>query len=300
VNLRIDPAPAPRQSAPSPSPEARDLLSWDDDPARGERAWRGAAPLTDVANVAVGPGDRVLVAGAAGGPPLLFARRVGRGQVLLVNGSGIWRWSLSGQDDLTQERGRQLWRGLVRWLAEPVQGEPLRVLPERWVTEGGDAVRLVATLQDDAFRPVPGASVTGDVTGERGLSRRVEFVAGEAGTYVASVEGLPAGRYRINAGARRGERTLGRAGTEFVVDRWSLEVARVQPDSASLGAVVAASGGRIAHARDAARWARRLDMATLARRRVASMRLWESPWVFAIVVGLLGIEWAWRRRRGLP
>jgi hypothetical protein len=30
------------------------------------------------------------------------------------------------------------------------------------------------------------------------------------------------------------------------------------------------------------------------------VRLWESPWLFAVVVGMLGLEWAWRRRRGLP
>jgi len=38
----------------------------------------------------------------------------------------------------------------------------------------------------------------------------------------------------------------------------------------------------------------------LARTRTESTRLWESPWVFAVVVGLLSLEWAWRRRRGLP
>src|SRR5206468_17252 len=103
-----------------------------------------------------GAGDRVLVAAANSGPPLLVARRGGRGQALLVNGSGTWRWSLSGGDDLAAERGRRLWRGLVHWLAEPVQGEPLRVRPERWLTAGGETVRLLATLQDPSFQPVAG------------------------------------------------------------------------------------------------------------------------------------------------
>jgi len=93
---------------------------------------------------------------------------------------------------------------------------------------------------------------------------------------------------------------VGRAGTEFAVDRWSLEMARVQPDSATLAAMAAASGGRVARAADVGRWARDIDIGSLARRRTASLRLWESPWVFALVVGALGLEWAWRRRRGLP
>jgi hypothetical protein len=45
-----------------------------------------------------------------------------------------------------------------------VQGEPLRVKPERWLSAGGEPVRLFATLQDAAFRPVailaPGRETT--------------------------------------------------------------------------------------------------------------------------------------------
>ena len=61
---------------------------------------------------------------------------------MLVNGTGAWRWSLSGTDELSGERGRRLWRGLVHALAEPVQGEPLRVRPEHWLTPAGETVRV--------------------------------------------------------------------------------------------------------------------------------------------------------------
>src|SRR6185436_4040167 len=79
-----------------------------------------AAPLSGVASIAPGGADRVLLAGREGGPPLWVARAVGRGQALLVNGGGVWRWSLNATDDLAGERGRRLWRKTVRWLAEPV------------------------------------------------------------------------------------------------------------------------------------------------------------------------------------
>mgnify|MGYP001576503924 CR=1 FL=1 len=286
--------------SPEPVPEASELLAWDDDPARGERAWRAAAPLADLAPVRPGPGDRVLVGSAGGGPPLLFTRRIGRGQALLVNGTGVWRWSLSGADELTAERGRVLWRRLMRWLAEPVQGEPLRVRPERWLTSGGEPVRLFATLQDAAFRPVAGATVEGEIRDASGRAQRVSFEPRAAGSYVADLEELPAGRYGVSARATRGGAELGRSATEFAVDRWSLELARVEPDSAALAAMAAASGGRMTRADQVARWARGLPTRSLARGRTESLRLWESPWLFALVVGLLSLEWAWRRRRGLP
>ena len=100
--------------------------------------------------------------------------------------------------------------------------------------------------------------------------------------------------------AARGGRDVGHAGTEFAVDRWSLEEARTLPDSAGLAAVANATGGRVAAAGEASRLARTLQGRALTHTRTESSRMWESPWVFAMVVGALSIEWAWRRRRGLP
>jgi len=298
--LRTDPSGIGRSGMPAPTPESRELLAWDDDMARGERAWRAAAPLSDLAPIVAGAGDRVLIGTPGGGPPIMVSRRIGRGQALLVNGTGLWRWSLAPGDELAAERGRRLWRRIVRWLAEPVQGEPLRVRPERWLAASGEPVKLFATLQDAAFRPLAGATVEGDVMPAQGAARRVRFEPGAAGSYVATLEDLPPGRYRVSARAALGGRELGRAASEFAVDRWSLEEARTQPDSVTMAAIAQATGGRVASAAHVGRWARSLPTRVLALGRSESLRLWESPWVFAMVVGALSVEWLWRRRRGLP
>jgi hypothetical protein len=62
----------------------------------------------------------------------------------------------------------------------------------------------------------------------------------------------------------------------------------------------AATGGRVTAAVDVERWARALPARDLTRGRDVSRNLWESPLPYAIVLGLLGAEWVWRRRRGLP
>ncbi len=300
VELALAAGGPARSASPMPTPEGREILAWDDDPARGDRAWRAAAPLADVSGVQPGAGDRALLGAADGGAPIMIARRVGRGQALLVNGTGLWRWSLAGLDEFTGDRGHRLWRRVVRWLAQPVQGEPLRVRPERWLSARGQPTRLVASLQDRDFRPLAGATVEGEVQDARGRRVPVRFVPREAGSYVAALDDLAPGRYRVSARAVRAGQELGRASSEFAVDRWSLEEARAEPDSATLAAMAGASGGRVARAADAGRWARALPTRALVRRRTESLRLWESPWIFAFVVGVLSLEWAWRRRRGLP
>ena len=95
-------------------------------------------------------------------------------------------------------------------------------------------------------------------------------------------------------------RELAAATTAFAVDRWSLEALRAEPDSATLAAVARAGEGRLAAAANAGAWARSLETRALARRRASSTRLWESPWLFAVLVGALAVEWTLRRRRGLP
>lgn len=289
-----------RSAAPQPTPEGHELTAWDDDPARGERAWRSAAPVSELVAVEPGIADRALIGVLGGGPPIVFSRRIGRGQALFVNGTGLWRWALSPHDELSGERGKRLWRRLARWLAEPVQGEPLRARPERWLTSSGETVRIFATLQDQAFRSVSGAEVQGELRGGSNAPRRVTLKPGAAGSYVAELDGLPPGRYRIDVRAQQNGQPLGRSGTDFAVDSWSLEAARSQPDSITLAAVAQASGGRITPVANVSRWAGGIETGSLARARTSSLRLWESPWVFAIVVGMLAFEWAWRRRRGLP
>src|SRR5205814_5425386 len=85
LTLRTDPAGVGRGGMPAPTPESRELLAWDDDMARGERAWRAAAPLSELSPLAPGGGDRVLIGAAGGGAPIMLARRIGRGQALLGN-----------------------------------------------------------------------------------------------------------------------------------------------------------------------------------------------------------------------
>ena len=312
LGVRLSPDVVARAAVPAPTAEAGDLAAWDDDPVRGQQAWRDAAPLTDLVPLAPGSGDRVLIASSGRGdqgPPLIVARRIGRGQAVLVNGTGVWRWSLSPTDDLAGERGRKFWRHLVRWLAEPVQGEPLRVRPERWVTASGDPVRLFATLQDTSFRPIAGAAIEGELTRVGRPARPLRFEPRESGAYAATLQGLEPGRYRVTLRARGartqggGVRELGHATTEFAVDRWSLEEARSDPDTATLAAIARESGGVSIPAGDLDRRGGALvqrALAHLGTGRKETLRLWESPWIFALVVGALSCEWAWRRRRGLP
>jgi hypothetical protein len=138
------------------------------------------------------------------------------------------------------------------------------------------------------------------LNGPGGATRPITFTPGGPGAYTSIFASPGPGRWQVSVRATRDGRELGRARGEFAVDRWTLEALNAQPDSAAMAAIAAASGGKFGKASEAAAWARGLDTRQLVRNRTASARLWESPWLFALVVGMLSAEWAWRRRRGLP
>src|SRR6185503_5650295 len=93
------------------------------------------------------------------------------------------------------------------------------------------------------FKPVAGAALEGEIQDANGRTTKLSFTPRAAGSYEAVVDDPPPGRYRISARASRAGTELGRATSEFAVDRWSLEEARAEPDSATLAAIAAASGG---------------------------------------------------------
>ena len=299
--------PAAELVAELPPGEPHDIARIDDDPVTARRLFAGFPPLAGVVPLAARAGDQVVLEGAGRRVPLLVLRRAGRGRVLLVNGSGLWRWGLSGAGAAGAERQARLWGAALRALAEPAQSEPLRVAAERALFAAGDPVGVSASLLDAAFRPVDGAVVEARLEAVGGLEGgpaprapggALRLTAQGGGSYAGRWPALAPGRYRVVAAAR------GRAGatasSEFVVDAWSPEYQAVEPERRTLERMAAVSGGRVATPAEIGELARRVAARAAAAGAVRERRLWEEPLAYAALLALLSGEWFLRRRRGLP
>jgi hypothetical protein len=99
----------------------------------------------------------------------------------------------------------------MRWLSEPVQGEPLRVTAERRLVPGGEPVRLDALLQDAQFHAVSGAEVRGEITGPGGALKRIAFAPGGTGAYTSTFGSPGPGRWQVSVRATKDGRELARA-----------------------------------------------------------------------------------------
>ncbi len=214
-----------------------------------------------------------------------------------MNGASTFRWGFSGNDLEAAARYERLWGNLLRAFSEPAQTEPLRLVPERPLVTRGEPVRLAATLQDAAFRPIAEARVTARVSGP--APREVVLESRGQGAYSTVLDNLPPGRYTVSATATLNGRNTGAASAEFWVDAQSIEWQDVAPDPGLLAQVAQASGGRSVPPGKEGELAPALVAARPRAGRDASVRLWESPIVFALLASVLSAEWWIRRRRGL-
>jgi hypothetical protein len=289
--------------------QVHDVVRLDEDPEINQTYFAGLPPLNDVSPLATRAGDRVLVNGGGGSAPLLVLRRLGRGQVLIVNGGGLWRWGFSGSDRSAPQRYRRLWANALRALAEPTQTEPLRVTTDRPLLARGQDVGVTASLQDAGFQPVSGAEVEARWVAISGLDggaapdiegTAVSLVDQGDGSYAGSRPPLPPGRYRVQARARQGGRVVADASSEFVVDTWSPEVQSVEPDRSTLERMAQVSDGRVVGSDSVDELARAIVSADARPSSWREYRLWENPLFYLLILGFLSTEWWFRRRRGLP
>jgi len=313
VGLEVGSASGELQPDP-PGERLSDLVRIEEDAELVRRFFAGAPPVSGVSPIAARAGDQVALTGGNGRAPLLLVRRVGRGRVLFVNGSGLWRWGFTGGDAAAAARYERLWANALRLLSEPTQSEPLRVVAERPLLSRGEAIPVTGSLQDSRFQPVDGARVEatleresdlpdaqkGAAAAPSALPGAIRLTGQGGGSYAGRWESLPPGRYRLRAtsvgpGAQRATAT-----SEFMVDDWSPEYLAAASDSQTLDRMAQASGGAAGTADQAASIAGKMSSRAAAGGKLREHRLWESPFFYLIALGLLSGEWFLRRKRGLP
>jgi uncharacterized membrane protein len=271
-----------------PSPEET-VKRWSQVPALA-----GATPLG-----APRPGAQVLaVTDAADGVrPVIAVQRYGRGRAMVFTGEASWRWRMQlPSSDRTHEL---FWRQVARWLSssapEPIAATSLPpVLP-------GATEQLGVDVRDGGFEPVRNADVTMRVTLPGGDTRdlRAALVDATSGRYAVPMRFEQPGVYRVVAEARQGSRVLGASQQWVLAGAADLELADPRLNEDVLRRVSRASGGRYLQASDVPRLPSLLSSSSDDAAPPTLQELWHNIWIFAMIVLLLGAEWALRRQWGL-
>ena len=272
-------------------------------PEATRERWRAAPSLGGSVRIGpVRPGAAVLAvapAGPGGGEerPVVVVQRYGAGRAMIFAGRASWRWRMLRASD---DRVYDTWWGQVaRWLAGGARAR--MTVTTRGGDAPGDPVQIDVEVRDGAFRPVAGAEVRIGVTDPTGVRDELQVAPapGAPGRYAASTRPALAGVHRIDAGASRaGELAAGRR--EWVlVGGADAELADPWLNADLLRRVASAAGGAYLDPDRLDDLPDRLRAGAGSPPGRVTHEIWHRPWVFLLIVALLGTEWSLRRAWGM-
>jgi uncharacterized membrane protein len=266
----------------------------------GAALWERLPPLSSVNQVgAVKPGATVLLEGReqSGSQPVLAYQRFGRGLVLALPVQDTWMWQMHADMPAEDQTHERLWRQLLRWLVADVPDRVLATTPDR--ASPGEPVTVGALAGDARFLRVNDRHVAAHVLTPSGqtLTVPLDWTVDRDGEYRGSfVSGEP-GLYEVRVASA--EDTAASAPAYVQVAESRSEYFGAQRRDALLRRIARETGGRYYDATAAGTLPEDLAYAGRGLTVPEERDLWDMPGLLLALVGLLGGEWIYRRKRGL-
>ena len=266
--------------------------------------WRQMPPLTTVNDVGrPKPGATVLLEGRVEGDrrahPTLSFQRYGRGKAIVFAVQDSWLWQMHQLVPVEDQRHETFWRQLLRWLVSDVPSRvDLMAAGEGAVNEG---IPLRVVVSDSAYARFNGAAVSAEVVSPAGETIQLPFdwATDRDGEYTAMMVPGVNGVHTVNVKAAVGRDTIrSTAGYVRVADP-TAEFFGAEMRPAVLKRFADETGGKFYRASEASRLPQDIVYTTSGATEVQRLDLWDMPALFVLLLGILGTEWLYRRRRGL-
>jgi hypothetical protein len=294
-----------------PAPEARDnpALRLDTNPGGESRQddsadrWHQLSPVFGYLPIpTLKPNTLPLLVERESGAPVLTDSRLGLGRVMLMGTGETWRW----RNKVGERDHDRFWLQLIRYAVdEPyavrdeagrlfldaghVQAEPGQPVQVRAKVLGPDGLPSRAAAQ--VLRVKLGGKLVRDLP----LSA---IGAAGSGRYEGVLDELPVGEYDLLLGdpAEPGREV---SVPLVIAAAAEAEMIDLSGDAQLLRRLGESSGGQYLTLGQLDTLSARMTEARRRQSQLAEHRLWDSPYLFGLVLACLGAEWAIRKRVGL-
>ena len=243
-------------------------------------------------------GAQAMLVEASSGEPILTQVRVGAGRSFLLGADETWRWRGAAREDVHE----RFWLQLLRYAAGEryaVRNERLALDVDRVAVEAGGTAQV-------KVRATPGTPVEALalhlVKENVGKSLQIPMTPTDAagGRFGATAGPLAEGEYEVRLTERGAAGEGGALAVPLrVVATFDRELADVSGDDAVLARLADASGGDLLRLEQLERLTERTGVAAAHRPGSVEQPLWDSPYLFVLVVACFAAEWAARKRLGL-
>ena len=231
---------------------------------------------------------------------VLASQRYGRGQSVVLAVQDTWLWQMDESVPLEDMSFETFWRQLLRWVVSGTP-DPVEASPDRESVEAGEAVTVTASVMDGGFVEVNGASVTALVTTPTGAVEEIpmEWSVETDGEYTGSFTPDQDGIFEVAVEASRDTLLFGTAETSVRVAPSGAEFRDPGQRRALLERLADDTGGQYYSADNVADLAEDLRFTGGGVTVTEERDLWDMPFLFLLLAGLMVGEWGFRRKRGL-
>ena len=234
--------------------------------------------------------------------PLLASQRFGSGRSVALTTSSTWRWQMMMPS--TDESHETLWRQLLRWLAVSAP-ERVTIDFDREFYNVGDEVNITATVLDMEYEPDNDATLWMQTNNplDTVTDTPMEWDIEEDGVYRASFVVEKEGVYDllVDVASAAGEGASGASEKRaaFVVTPSLREYNNAAMDGGLLARIAEASGGTYFKVDGVDALADTVEYTPNAFSQEVQIDLWDQPWLLALLISLLCLDWVARRLKGL-
>ena len=262
-------------------------------------------PVTSVNKVSrLKPGAVSLLEGSAGRQrqPVLLFQRYGRGLSVAMPIQDSFLWYMSASVPVDDVAFRTLWRQLLRWITSDAP-DLLRVsMSDNRVRPGG-AVTIRAEVVDSGFVRRNDARLVARVRAPSGAVRELplEWVVNRDGQYEASFASNELGVHTVRVtttSAQKGDAPLDDSTFVAVADL-NAEFFGAEMRRPLLQRIADETGGKFYTPATMNKLPEDIALTKRGVTVINQLDLWDMPIILVLLVGLLSVEWAYRRRRGL-
>ncbi|MBL4820993.1 MAG: VWA domain-containing protein [Gammaproteobacteria bacterium] len=234
--------------------------------------------------------------------PVLASQRYGSGRSIAVNTASTWRWQMMmDSKDQSQET---LWRQILRWLSVSAP-ERIKIEFDQEFYNVGDEVNISTTLLNDEYRPDNDGTLWLQVTDSLGQAQDIpmEWDIEQDGVYRASFvveeEGVHKLLVDVASAAGNAATDSSEKRAAFVVTPSIREYSSAGMDAGLLERIAESSGGNYYNLSQASNLLSEIEYVPNAYSRDIQEDLWDTPWLLALLIMLLCIDWITRRLKGL-
>ncbi|MEW6359270.1 MAG: glutamine amidotransferase [Planctomycetota bacterium] len=295
--------------------QAHPIMQIDPDSKKNEMIWKQMPPFNGFNHVlrakpaatvlAVHPTQKTVY-----GPCVMLAvQQYGRGRSIAfctdtTAGWGVYFEEMWGEGE-DNEYFRKFWQNALRWVAAyqyKVPNNPILVSSDRAKYALGDKAEIAVQVVDDQYRPASDAQVSATIQlpSEEKIKKPLERDVNRPGRYVLNFPVEQAGRYTVTASAKLHGEEVGQDVVKFSCKQVDLEKRDYEINRDLLAYIAEQTGGKCIRPEEMGKVIGELKESTHEEQSYVEKSFWDNRYFYTLILGLLCVEWFFRRRQGLP